>query len=221
MLLMLLMFGVGVGWMLALGAVMALEKNLPGDSWLTRNLGTGLDIALIAGATLARAAGGWRTASWACLAMVLMAVTGQARAGWFDPHPPGPATPMVEGRSHLGPRAYHAMCAHEPKLCAADFRASNGMPGVPATMTERRWQQVLDLNERINDAIRPRDDTDAYGVSDYWTEGRGIGDCEDYIIAKKQALMRAGWRADQLLYAVVEGFRPEVVPLRWTAWQRS
>jgi len=143
----------------------------------------------------------------ACLAMALMTVTGQARAGWFDLHPPGPSTPMAEGRPHLGPHAYHAMCAREPMLCAADFRASTGMPGAPATMTEPRWQQVLDLNERLNDAIRPRDDIDVYGVSDYWTEGRGIGDCEDYIIAKKQALMRAGWRADQLLYAVVEGFR--------------
>ena len=143
----------------------------------------------------------------ACLAMVLMTVTGEAQAGWSDLHPPVPATPMAEGRPHLGPRAYHAMCAREPMLCAADFRASTGMPGAPATMTEPRWQQVLDLNERLNDAIRPRDDIDIYGVSDYWTEGRDIGDCEDYIIAKKQALMRAGWRADQLLYAVVEGFR--------------
>ncbi len=138
--------------------------------------------------------------------MALTACTDQGRAGWFDPHTPGPATAMAEGRRHFGPRAYHAMCARGPMLCAADFRASTGMPGAPATMTEPRWQQVLDLNERLNDAIRPRDDIDVYGVSDYWTEGRGIGDCEDFIIAKKQALMRAGWRAEQLLYAVVEGF---------------
>jgi len=53
--LMLLMFVVGtgsVGWMLMLGAVMALEKNLSGNGWLTRNIGTVLGIALFAGATL-------------------------------------------------------------------------------------------------------------------------------------------------------------------------
>lgn len=53
--LMLLMFTVGtgsVGWMLALGAVMALEKNFPGNGWLARNLGSGLGIVLIVGAAL-------------------------------------------------------------------------------------------------------------------------------------------------------------------------
>ncbi len=141
--------------------------------------------------------------------MALTACTDQVRAGWFDLDPPGPAMAMAEGRSHSGPRAYHAMCAREPTLCAADLRASTATPGAPAAMTEPRWRQVLDLNQRLNDAIRPRDDIDIYGVSDYWTEGRGSGDCEDYSIAKKQALMRAGWRADQLLYAiaVVEGYR--------------
>ena len=41
--------------------------------------------------------------------------------------------------------------------------------------------------------------------TDYWTIGRHQGDCEDFIIAKKHALMAKGWKADQLLYAVVEG----------------
>ncbi len=52
--LMLLMFVVGtgsVGWMLALGAVMALEKNLAGPGLLSRHLGTALGIALLAGAS--------------------------------------------------------------------------------------------------------------------------------------------------------------------------
>lgn len=51
--LMLLMFVVGtgsVGWMLALGAVMALEKNLT-SGWMARHLGTMIGIALLGGAT--------------------------------------------------------------------------------------------------------------------------------------------------------------------------
>ncbi|MDX1489490.1 MAG: DUF2182 domain-containing protein, partial [Acidiferrobacterales bacterium] len=49
--LMLLMFVVGtgsVGWMLALGAVMALEKNLT-SGWMARHLGTMIGIALLGG----------------------------------------------------------------------------------------------------------------------------------------------------------------------------
>jgi len=52
--LMLLMFIVGtgsVGWMLVLGAVMALEKNLAGYGWLSRHLGDVIGLALFAGAT--------------------------------------------------------------------------------------------------------------------------------------------------------------------------
>ena len=48
-------------------------------------------------------------------------------------------------------------------------------------------------------------DADRHGVPDHWTAARVAGDCEDYMIAKKQALLAAGWAADQLLYAVVEG----------------
>lgn len=57
--LMLLMFVVGtgsVGWMLALGAVMALEKNLQGNNWLTRNMGAGIGVVLVAGAIFITAA---------------------------------------------------------------------------------------------------------------------------------------------------------------------
>jgi len=49
--LMLLMFVVGtgsVGWMLALGAVMALEKNIAGDGWLTQHLGDVIGVVLLA-----------------------------------------------------------------------------------------------------------------------------------------------------------------------------
>jgi predicted metal-binding membrane protein len=51
---MLLMFVVGtgsVGWMLALGAGMALEKNLAGNGWLARNLGAAIGVALLTAAS--------------------------------------------------------------------------------------------------------------------------------------------------------------------------
>ena len=51
---MLLMFIVGtgsVGWMLVLGAAMAVEKNLTGNGWLSRHIGTVFGIALLAGAS--------------------------------------------------------------------------------------------------------------------------------------------------------------------------
>ena len=61
------------------------------------------------------------------------------------------------------------------------------------------------VNQEVNRRLVPRSDIDVYGTSDFWTAGRFVGDCEDYMIAKKQDLIAAGWRADQVLYAVVEG----------------
>lgn len=115
-------------------------------------------------------------------------------------------TAQIEGRPHIGPRAYHAMCQREPRLCREDH-ASARTSGVtsPAILTKRRLRQLRRVNARINGRIRAGRDFELYGVSDFWTSGRNIGDCEDYMIAKKQALIAAGWSADQVLYAVVVG----------------
>lgn len=113
---------------------------------------------------------------------------------------------QAEGRYHGGPKAYRAMCARDPALCAFDRDAARQDGTSPAAaMTKRHWDQLQEINMRINQRLVPRDDIDVYGTSDFWTAGRFVGDCEDYMIAKKKALIAAGWSADQLLYAVVVG----------------
>lgn len=116
------------------------------------------------------------------------------------------ATAQIEGPRHGGPRAYHAMCARDPKLCMHDRKAGRTrVQGPAAQMTPSLWRQIFSVNMRINEQLTPRDDHELYGVSDYWTPGIVEGDCEDYMILKKQALIAAGWSADQVLYSVVEG----------------
>ena len=66
-------------------------------------------------------------------------------------------------------------------------------------------RELRRINSKVNARIRAGHDYELYGISDFWTSGRKIGDCEDYMIAKKQALIAAGWSADQVLYAVVIG----------------
>lgn len=60
------------------------------------------------------------------------------------------------------------------------------------------------LNAEFNRRIQPTSDIQAHGVVDHWNLPENAGDCEDYVIAKKQALLAQGWAADQLLYAVVQ-----------------
>lgn len=139
-----------------------------------------------------------------CLMLVLLGGAGvpaQAEAGWFS-RGPAAATTQVEGRWHKGPRGYHAMCAREPELCQHDYRAAmTAGQSAPAPLDAARWDQLRRVNRDLNWAIRPVADRGR----DHWTLGTYRGDCEDYAIAKKHALIQAGWAPDQLLYAVVEG----------------
>lgn len=63
------------------------------------------------------------------------------------------------------------------------------------------------VNQRINMQIRPRDDIETYGVAEYWAlpltvEGTAEGDCEDYALEKRQALLEAGVPDSALFLAV-------------------
>lgn len=111
-----------------------------------------------------------------------------------------------EGSLHAAPVAYQEMCEREPGLCEAD-RVAGELPGASpeAVLTPERWAELLRINAAVNATLREMPDSAIYGTSDFWTAGRTSGDCEDFMIAKKQALIDAGWAADQLLYAVVQG----------------
>lgn len=80
----------------------------------------------------------------------------------------------------------------------------------------RAWQQLIkDLDgqsdiqklQRVNaffhQNVRYRTDQQLYGMEDYWatpleTLGHGLGDCEDYAIAKYITLRKAGLTDQQL-----------------------
>ena len=69
-------------------------------------------------------------------------------------------------------------------------------------MSEDRWRGVIALNKAINRQMRERDDYRVYGVADFWTIGGRYGDCEDFVITKKKALISRGFAPENLLYAV-------------------
>ncbi|WP_239507684.1 transglutaminase-like cysteine peptidase, partial [Enterobacter hormaechei] len=60
------------------------------------------------------------------------------------------------------------------------------------------------INSHVNAAIEPVTDMEQYGVEEVWTYPiSGRGDCEDYVLLKKQMLIRAGLPASALLITVV------------------
>lgn len=74
-------------------------------------------------------------------------------------------------------------------------------------MTSGTWALLSHTNERINRAIAQRADADIYGVGELWatplSDGRAAGDCEDYVLEKRRALIAAGLPREALSIAVV------------------
>ncbi|MGL5136696.1 MAG: transglutaminase-like cysteine peptidase [Beijerinckiaceae bacterium] len=73
-----------------------------------------------------------------------------------------------------------------------------------ADLDERRWAQLLSVNDRVNREVEPVTDIDHWGVPELWsypTDGRG--DCEDYVLEKRRRLIALGWPRQALLVTVV------------------
>lgn len=76
-------------------------------------------------------------------------------------------------------------------------------------LTDQRWQQLLKINTEFNTSIVPVTDEALYQVTEFWTYPHGYGDCEDYVLAKRRALIKNGWAPSTLLISVVRQLNGE------------
>ncbi len=83
----------------------------------------------------------------------------------------------------------------------------------PLQLTSDLWTEVDAINRQVNRAIVYRSDISEHGTSEVWSlplaEGRNTGDCEDYVLEKRHALIAAGVPMRALSIAVVRTFRGE------------
>jgi predicted transglutaminase-like cysteine proteinase len=106
-----------------------------------------------------------------------------------------PSAAVAGSRAPLG---YQLMCLKSPQECKG-----GGASSVAAT--EDVLQTLKRVNVQVNRAIRPRNDRGA----DVWTASATSGDCEDYVLAKRRALVKAGISASALRIAYVKTRRGE------------
>lgn len=94
------------------------------------------------------------------------------------------------------PQGAGSLCAAYPWACAKG--------GAGMAITEASLDLVGDINRKANRKVRPVSDSQQYRVEERWAmpTKRG-GDCEDYALFKKQALINAGFAPQQLLIATV------------------
>ena len=70
--------------------------------------------------------------------------------------------------------------------------------------TQETWEKLETVNNVVNEAIRPLDDDEHYGVAEFWTVPvDGQGDCEDYVLAKRKMLALLGLPGAALRITVV------------------
>ena len=103
-------------------------------------------------------------------------------------------TTLPASAAGKAPLGYQLMCLKTPSECKG-----GGASKVQAT------QDVMAIlkrvNTRVNSAIKPRNDSGA----DVWNANATTsGDCEDYVLAKRRALMREGLPASALRIAYVK-----------------
>lgn len=91
--------------------------------------------------------------------------------------------------------AYRPTDGAEPAT-GATAQSPLRQPPQTVTLTAELWMAVTKINDKVNRALKPASDSSLYGVTDRWAtpiaSGVLAGDCEDYVLEKRRALIAAG-----------------------------
>ncbi|MDX2289548.1 MAG: transglutaminase-like cysteine peptidase [Hyphomicrobiaceae bacterium] len=96
------------------------------------------------------------------------------------------------------PYGFVRFCDLQPGHCASDRFLEDRFRASPELLSD-----LDDVNRLVNRTITPQTDQELYGTTEYWTLPTTSGDCEDYVLLKRQLLIARGWPASALLITVV------------------
>jgi predicted transglutaminase-like cysteine proteinase len=134
----------------------------------------------------------WRAellAAIACLSATACATT----------EAPPLSTSIVAAGPVAAPSGFLDLCLEQPEACGAE----TALPIRPQVeMNDELWAQVNRMNRDANRAIRYVSDAN-FGRPDVWRIATNAGDCEDYALAKRAAMMDVGFPATALRLATV------------------
>ena len=113
--------------------------------------------------------------------------------------PTAVALPATDDVADIPP-GYVSFCIRFADQCQATPNAPSSIP-----LTSTAWLTIKKVNANVNDAIWPEDDLRHYGRAEYWNiPTDGYGDCEDYALTKRKALIDQGFPQQALRIAVVD-----------------
>ena len=70
-------------------------------------------------------------------------------------------------------------------------------------MTEKRWDDLKQVNKTVNASIVPEPNTEGL-AGEKWIINPASGDCNDYAVSKRFELLKRGWPARTLLLSEVK-----------------
>lgn len=109
------------------------------------------------------------------------------------------ATSLAAGDAVGAPAAFNEFCARERAACRSSGPRVSSIP-----LTERRLAELEAVNRHVNRTVREVSDMELYGREDVWAYPvNGMGDCEDFALAKRRDLIAQGWPSSVLLVTVV------------------
>jgi len=134
-----------------------------------------------------------------CIRVIL--ATGWAVAAFAAPAATASEQPLFisTGDRARAPIGWIEFCAEQPAECRA-------VPTAPrdVVLSGKAWKDLVRINKRVNETIKPMTDLEHYGVVEKWAyPDDGYGDCEDYVLLKRRMLMEAGWPREALLITIV------------------
>jgi predicted transglutaminase-like cysteine proteinase len=108
----------------------------------------------------------------------------------------------------LPPVGFVNFCAANNTECAT-YSVGEKLSSQHIGMTPDRWNMLYQVNTFVNGKIKPVSDQELYGVAERWVIPSTAGDCEDYVLLKKQALEKLGVASKSLQITVVLDERNE------------
>ena len=106
--------------------------------------------------------------------------------------------PLIIKGSTKTPIGARQFCAERPDECRP-VEAGVG----PLALTESLRNDLVEINRKLNQQVVAVTDESYYQKREFWTYPDGFGDCEDFALAKRRALIERGWPAGALRMTLV------------------
>ena len=108
------------------------------------------------------------------------------------------ALSMQTGRVTSQPIGHYEFCKQYKSECQP-VKGSGAAPRV----TDYGWDVVKEINRTVNFTVMPRTDLEQFGKEEVWAYPDLAGDCEDYVLLKRQMLIARGFSPADALITVV------------------